>query len=125
MAADMERRQKSERFSVLDTARVPERPFRPNRPAMFGLGLALGLCLGLGMVFVREFQDNSIKKEEELGRIGLRVLGRIPLVVTAEEVVLQRRKKIRNWALGSVATLTVTAVGSVLAYGILRAAFIF
>ena len=125
MAADMERRQKSERFSVLDTARVPEKPFRPNRPAMFGLGLALGLGMGLGMVFVREFQDNSIKKEDELARFGLRVLGRIPLVVTAEEVILQRRKKIRNWALGSVATMTVTGVGSGVAYLILRFAFVF
>ena len=124
MAADMERRQKSERFSVLDTARVPEKPFRPNRPAMFGLGLALGLGLGIGMVFLREFQDNSLKKEEELGRIGLRVLGRIPLVVTAEEVILQRRRKIRNWALGSVATMTVTVVGGAIAYVVLRFAFV-
>ncbi len=124
MAADMERRQKSERFSVLDTARVPEKPFRPNRPAMFGLGLALGLGMGLGMVFVTELRDNSIKKEDELARFGLRVLGRIPLVVTAEEIVLQRRKKIRNWALGSVATLTVTLVGSGAAYLLLRVAFV-
>lgn len=124
MAADMERRQKSERFSVLDTARVPEKPFRPNRPAMFGLGLALGMGMGIGMVFLREFQDNSIKKEDELARFGLRVLGRIPLVVTAEEVILQRRKKIRNWALGSVATMTVTLVGSLIAYVALRFAFV-
>src|ERR1017187_4519431 len=35
MSTDMERRQKSERFEVLDPGRVPEKPVKPNRPLFY------------------------------------------------------------------------------------------
>ena len=31
MAADMERRQQAEHFTILDKAQVPEKPFKPKR----------------------------------------------------------------------------------------------
>ncbi len=34
MAADLERKQQSEHFTILDSALVPEKPFKPNRRAM-------------------------------------------------------------------------------------------
>ncbi len=105
MAADLEKRQKSERFTILDPARMPEKPFRPNRAGILGGGFAAGIGLGLVMIFLCELRDKSVKKEDEVTRIGLRILGRIPMVITTEEAQMMRRRKMRNWALGSVATL--------------------
>jgi len=50
MAANLERRQIGEQFKVLDPARLPERPFTPNRQFMMLVGAIAGLCLGLAMM---------------------------------------------------------------------------
>ncbi len=107
MAADLEKRQKSERFTILDPARIPEKPFRPNRAGILGGGFAAGLGLGFLMIFISEVKDKSVKKEDELTRVGLRILGRIPMVVTSEEAQMKRRSRMKNWAVGTAATLTV------------------
>jgi succinoglycan biosynthesis transport protein ExoP len=116
MAADLEKRQKSERFTILDPARIPEKPFRPNRAGILGGGFASGIGFGVFMIFLCEIRDKSVKKEDELTRMGLRILGRIPLVVTTEESQIRRRRRMRNWALGTVATLAVLGVFSAVAY---------
>ncbi len=110
MFTDLEKRQKSERFTILDQAHAPERPFRPNRRIYQVGSFGVGLMLGLVMVFLMEWRDQSVKKEEEVGKLGLRVLGRIPLVVTAEESQLRRRNLLRNWAYGALATSAVLVV---------------
>jgi uncharacterized protein involved in exopolysaccharide biosynthesis len=46
-ASDLERRQKSERFTIMDPARIPEQPRRPSLPLTLGVGLVVGLLSGL------------------------------------------------------------------------------
>ena len=77
MATDMERRQKSERFTLLDPARVPELPYKPNRPLFYGLGSALGLVIGLAFAVGGELRKDLLLGEWELPR-DLVVLGRVP-----------------------------------------------
>jgi uncharacterized protein involved in exopolysaccharide biosynthesis len=50
IAANLERRQIGEQFKLLDPARVPERPFTPNRLSMTLMGGGAGLLLGLIMI---------------------------------------------------------------------------
>ena len=50
IAANLERRQIGEQFKLLDPARLPERPFTPNRQFMMLVGAIAGLCLGLTMM---------------------------------------------------------------------------
>jgi capsular exopolysaccharide synthesis family protein len=46
-----------------------------------GLGLAVGLVFGLGMAFLYEYLDNTIKSDEEAEKVyGAPVLGHIPFV---------------------------------------------
>jgi polysaccharide biosynthesis transport protein len=123
MAADLEKRQKSERFTILDPARIPEKPFRPVRWQILVGSFAAGMGLGFLMIFITEMRDKSLKKEDELTRMGLRILGRIPMVVTSEEAQMTRRRKMRNWALGTVATMTVLGVMSVVQYFVTKYIF--
>ena len=92
MATDMERREKSERFTIVDPARVPARPFKPKREMLdIGgslIGLALGLALGLG----REFQEATLLGEWELPA-GPSVLGRLPYIeITPNSPILPSDK---------------------------------
>jgi polysaccharide chain length determinant protein (PEP-CTERM system associated) len=82
MATDMERRQKSERFTILDPARVPEKPQKPNRPTLYTVGCLLSLMTGIAAAFVIEMKDNTILGEWELPADAL-VLARLPHIVVS------------------------------------------
>ncbi len=65
--------------SVIDAAQVPEAPFSP-RPARTGiLALVVGIMVGLGVAFLVDYLDNSLRDEEGLAKAsGLPVLAVIP-----------------------------------------------
>jgi polysaccharide chain length determinant protein (PEP-CTERM system associated) len=79
VASDMERRQKSERFVIVDMARTPERPIKPKRLILNAGGSIFGLALGLLLAFGIEFRRNAVLGEWELPA-GVPVLGRVPLI---------------------------------------------
>ena len=82
MATEMERRQKAERFTVVDPARVPEKPFSPNRPLFYAGGALLSLGLGVGLALAREFHTGALLGEWEIPE-GVSILGRVPIIVQA------------------------------------------
>lgn len=96
MAADLETRQIGEQFRIIDPARVPERPFSPNRPVIVMFGSVFGLGLGLVLAGLAEYRDNSLKTEQDvLGVLSLPVLAMIPVMTTADERARLRRKRLR------------------------------
>lgn len=86
MATDMEKRQKAERFTVLDVARVPEKPSKPNRPLLYIVGVTLSLLLGTAVAFTRELKRNVVLGEWELPS-DILVLGRVPKIDTRSTAV--------------------------------------
>jgi uncharacterized protein involved in exopolysaccharide biosynthesis len=79
MAENLERKQQGEQFKVLDPARIPERPIKPDMNKILMIGFALGLGLGVGLTWLRESLDQSFKTVSELEtELGLRVLATIP-----------------------------------------------
>ncbi len=66
MATDLERRQESEQFRVLDAANLPDRPSFPNRPLFTFGGLAFGLGLGIGLALLLEMRDTTLRSERDV-----------------------------------------------------------
>ncbi len=85
MATELERRQEGESFTMLDAARVPDRPVRPNRAALLAGAFFLSLFLGTGVGVLREMLDHSVKSEQELRDAlpGVALLGSTPSFTAA------------------------------------------
>jgi polysaccharide chain length determinant protein (PEP-CTERM system associated) len=112
VAANLERRQIGEQFKLLDPARLPQRPISPNRPLIDLMGALIGLGLGVGLAAFQEYRDNSFRTEDEVGAvIGLPVLAKIPLMITAVDRVKQRRRRL---VLSSAGVAVVFAAGAVI-----------
>lgn len=99
ISQNLERRQKAERFRILDGANLPEKPFKPKLKRLLVMGLAMGLGAGLGLVLLIEMLDTSFKKPEEIeDALGLPVLVSIPRfsrkIVKVELLAPQRGKPI-------------------------------
>jgi polysaccharide biosynthesis transport protein len=71
---------RSNNFRIVDVARVPTSPSGPNIPKNLGFALALGLSTGIGLAFLLESMDNTVRTPEQAQIISaLPSLGMIPL----------------------------------------------
>ncbi len=66
---------------LLDTAEVPRKPYRPSWPRNLGLSLLVGLLLSLGLAWLLEMLDTSLKTQDEVEKfLGLPFLGVMPII---------------------------------------------
>ncbi len=71
---------RSNNFRIVDAARKPTDPAAPNIPRNLTFALALGLTTGLGLAFILEALDNTVRTPEQAQVISsLPSLGMIPL----------------------------------------------
>jgi polysaccharide biosynthesis transport protein len=71
---------KSNNFRVVDAARAPSGPIEPNIPRNLLFAFVLGSATGVGLAFLLEGVDNTIRSTEQAQMIsGLAPLGIIPL----------------------------------------------
>lgn len=109
MSAGVEQRQIGEQFRILDTARVPERPFSPNRPRFTALGLAGGLALGVGFILLLEFRDSAFHTVDDVvSTLALPVVAAIPVIRTQAE-----RRKLRRRRFATSMATAVVLLGAV------------
>jgi polysaccharide chain length determinant protein (PEP-CTERM system associated) len=81
MSRDLNQQQQGEQFSVLDPANLPDKPSFPDRPLFALGGVGGGLALGLGIAFVLEMRDNSLKTERDVEfALRLPVLALVPAI---------------------------------------------
>jgi tyrosine-protein kinase Etk/Wzc len=69
---------------IIDKAKPPQKPARPNKRVNILIGIFLGLGLGIAISFGLEFMDDSIKTPEDVEKLRLPLLGAIPAVKVAE-----------------------------------------
>src|SRR5580698_2500559 len=71
---------KSNNFRIVDVARVPSGPVEPNIPRNIEFAFVLGLTSGVGLAFLLEGLDNTVRTTEQAQMIsGLPPLGMIPM----------------------------------------------
>jgi len=71
---------RSNNFRIVDAARVPTVPADPNILKNIGFALALGLSTGIGLAFLLDSMDNTVRTPEQAQLISaLPSLGMIPL----------------------------------------------
>lgn len=94
VAHGMEKEQLGERFTLVDPARLPEKPASPKVPAILLIGLVLGIGSGIGAAAVKESGDQTVRSAEELtGATGFQVLASIPEIVSDDELIAARKKR--------------------------------
>jgi len=113
MAADLERKQQSEHFTILDLAQVPEKPFKPKRSLMLLAALVGSLALSLGLAYLKDMLNGTLKIERELKAI---LPGNVPLLAAVPRLQGggDRRRAIRF----AVVAVLITLVGCALEAGL-------
>jgi uncharacterized protein involved in exopolysaccharide biosynthesis len=102
-ALELEKDLKAERFSLGEPANLPQKPYSPDRPRSLLLGLLASLGGGLGLAWLREALDSSVKGPDELSRIAMApVLTPIPYIETQGEQAGKRRRAVAIAALAAV-----------------------
>lgn len=95
VASGMEQTQRGERFTVIDPAGLPEKPYKPNRLAIVLVGFVLALGAGAGLAAAGEAMDHSIKTADEINEItGAPVFSSVPLMESDIERRMRRIKRI-------------------------------
>jgi succinoglycan biosynthesis transport protein ExoP len=79
ISENLERKQQSEQFRILEPANFPTEPSRPHRPLVVGIGGALGGGLGVGLIFLLNYFHPVWDKLQDIyGTSGIPVLVIIP-----------------------------------------------
>jgi polysaccharide chain length determinant protein (PEP-CTERM system associated) len=112
LSVNLEARQVGQQFRILEQARVPARPYSPNRNRLYGMGAFGGAGLGLGLVFLIVYRDSSLKTDDDVtGSLALPVLALVPMMqTTADRRWLRRRRILLG---GASAVLVIGLVGGV------------
>ena len=104
----LEVQQKGERFSLLDPPSLPERPDKPNRPAILLLGFILALAGGIASGAAAESLDHSIRSPEQLARFTqLAPLATIPFMPNEQDLhrAVRRRRLLQGAGVGALVTI--------------------
>jgi len=81
MSQSLNQQQQGDQFRVLDPANLPDKPSFPNRQLFALGGLAGGLAAGLGITFLLEMQDKSLRTERDVEfALRLPVLAMVPAI---------------------------------------------
>jgi polysaccharide chain length determinant protein (PEP-CTERM system associated) len=100
--------EQTERFKVIEPAKVPTSPFRPDRQQWVLLGALFGLGLGLGLAALLEYLDSSLRTDVDVhAALGMPVLAMIPMMQTTGDV--SGKRTFRAVASALFLTLMVSA----------------
>ncbi|MEW9123456.1 MAG: Wzz/FepE/Etk N-terminal domain-containing protein [Thermotaleaceae bacterium] len=72
---------KVDNVQVIDKAEIPIRPIKPRPMLNIAIATMIGLMLGLGIVFLLEYLDNTIKTPGDVEKhLDLPIIGAIPVI---------------------------------------------
>lgn len=72
-------------IQIVDYAKMPLAPYKPNVKLNLLLAIVVGLMGGVGLAFLLEYLDNTVKRIDEISdRFRIPVLGVIPMAASEE-----------------------------------------
>ena len=110
MSNDLDSQQKGQRFIILDPARVPEKPFKPNRRLLMAVSFFASFFCSVAVVFASEYLDPRVKTERE---IRVAYPEPIPLLAAIPNIQspIERRRHLRFVVFA--VSFSILAIGAV------------
>ena len=91
----LERKQKGSKFKIVDSARFPAKPYKPDFMRILLIAVGIGLGVGACLVFVKDFVDTSFKDASEIeSYLDIPVVSSIPYLERQDEIGKNRVKMI-------------------------------
>ena len=110
IAVNMEKKQKGEQFRVIDYARLPQKPFKPNLRRLFLLTIGAGLAFGCGLIILLEHLDTSFRRHKDIETyLGLPVMATLPVLPRPRDIFTGKLKTISGIC-GVVLSVSLTTV---------------
>lgn len=96
----------TESYVLINPARIPDSPIKPDRVALMFLAIVLALAAGVGTAFVLNSTDPTVRGSSDVMAIaGVQPFANIPAM---QNLLEARRKKVMDFALA--ASITVVAI---------------
>ena len=106
---------------IVDTAEVPKGPVKPRVFLNLSLGIMLGLAVGVGLAFLQEYLDNTLKTADEVERLlRLPSLGLLPDYVDNGQAGAEKLAIVSRGNNGALAPAVQTGREPIEAYRTLR-----
>ncbi len=111
VAQGLEKGQKGERFTLIDPALMPEKPFKPNRLAIFLIGIVLGIASSVGLTAVLEITDDTIRDESSLYMAThVQILSVIPVIYNDKDLAGKKNRRRTNIIIGAAALVMAPVI---------------
>ncbi len=95
VAYGLEKDQKGERFTLIEPARLPKKPHKPNRIVILLIGVVLGIGVGCGVAYLKEIADQTVRNADNLTlATSFPVLVTVPEITTNKDAISTRKKRI-------------------------------
>lgn len=108
----IERTSKGERFSLVEAAVAPNSPIKPKRSRIVAGGIAAGLALGAGLIFLLELLNRTIRRPADVAAIfDYEPLATIPYIRSTAAPAMVAPKAIAALAICVLIALLVMAQG--------------
>ena len=91
------------RYTILDPARLPLKPSKPNKMMLLFLGLVIGAGVGVGLIFLAELFDHSfLGIDEARAFLELPIFGAVSKIVTQEDLRVQKMHNVKMTTISAV-----------------------
>ncbi len=116
VSQNLEKRQKGEQFQILDPADLPQEPFTPDRPRVFGIAFAAAMLIGFGGAIGFEMINPTLRGKRDFQHFfKIPVLSSIPIIRDTEYEARKSRQLTVVYSglisIGALATLFLVVFG--------------
>jgi len=96
------------KYTILDPPRIPLKPAKPNKAMLLFLGLFVGGCGGIGLIFLAELFDHSfLGVDEAKSFLDLPIFGAVSKIITEDDIKAQKMRNARVTAISVVTAIVL------------------